>query len=87
MTVRLLSKQGLAFRGKTDDGSNFYNVLETLIEVTGEKHNLQEDKKHSSPNIQNEIMQIFMTNVVKKYMQMNFSAFWQTKERIQAIQS
>ena len=91
MTVRLLSKQGLAFRGKTDDDSNFNNVLETLIEVAGEKCNLQEDKKHASPDMQNEMMQIFhddvMRNVVKKHMQMNFSAFWQTKERIQAMQS
>ena len=36
MTVRLLSKQGLAFRGKTDDDSNFNNVLDALIEVAGE---------------------------------------------------
>ena len=36
MTVRLLSKQGLAFRGKTDDDSNFNNVLDTLIQVAGE---------------------------------------------------
>ena len=45
-------------------------MLETLIKVSGEKFNLQENKKCASPDMQNVMMQIFhddvMRNVVKK---------------------
>ena len=39
-TVRLLAKQGLAYRGKTPEDSDFRNLLDELLETKGTKVSL-----------------------------------------------
>ena len=65
LATRLLTKQGLAFRGKTDHSSNFLNVMDHMSEVSRRKHKLQEQKKFASPEIQNEMIEILYRHLMK----------------------
>ena len=42
LATRLLTKQSLAFQGKTDLSSNFWNVMDHMSEAFRRKHKLQE---------------------------------------------
>ena len=55
-TVRLLAKQGLAYRGKTPEDSNFRNLLDELLETKGTKSELDENNEHTCSETQNEII-------------------------------
>ena len=59
-TARLLAKQGLAYRGKTPEDSNFRNLLDELLETKGTKSEFDENSECTCSEAQNEI-NIFFT--------------------------
>ena len=67
--MRPISGQGLALRGKKESSSNFINQLETMMEGTCKKFHLCQSKiKCFSPTMQNEIIEMFYSQIMRKIM-------------------
>ena len=67
-TVRLLAKQGLAYRGKTPEDSNFRNLLNELLETKGTKSDPDENNECTCSDMQNEITNFFYEAIMRKIM-------------------
>ena len=66
--VRLLAKQGLAYRGKNQEESNFKNLLDELIDAKGNQSKLDENNEYTCSEIQNEIIKLFYNAIMRKIM-------------------
>ena len=68
LNTRLLAKQGLAFRGKTPESSNFVNVLNTLVEATKTEYEMHKKLSYTHNDYQNDIIKSFYNKIMRNHV-------------------